>query len=514
MCAEIRLGLGSIRRHRLMFFTLVLTLLMFGTSARGQIDVILESWESGVGNWTSTVGNGAQVSGGASLATSNLGATEGVNSLAVTQNGDTFELDPLFNSAYSYNAEVRYQTGDAQLDALNQAFLIGAEFFELRLDVTYVTASIPAGATSMNTGIALEGGAAPFNRLEGLAPSNLSQPSQTINIARPLNDWLVPQTETTFFDITFGLNGDWGGDSATVYFDNLRLVQVGEPAILDLEVDRGDGSVRIVNRSSPGNDVAFSYYEILSPGGALDPVNWESLDDFLVPDEGWRKAGGASVFDLTEANLLSSSTLDGGEFFSLGQAFTPGSDETGMVFHYREPSRPSVLREGTITFLGDPPAPDCDFDNSGQCDLVDADLLVVEIVDVANGGVADLAFDLTGDGDVTRADLDQWLVAAGAESVAITGGNPFLGADANLDGTVDVSDFNIWNSNKFQMLAAFSGGDFNADGFVDVADFNIWNSAKFTSSNPGVVPEPATVLWMFAGPVWLVTLGRGRRAGR
>ncbi len=48
---------------------------------------------------------------------------------------------------------------------------------------------------------------------------------------------------------------------------------------------------------------------------------------------------------------------------------------------------------------------------------------------------------------------------------------------------VDVSDFNVWNSNKFTSVAAWCAGDFNADGAVDVSDFNIWNANKFTAAD-------------------------------
>ena len=66
--------------------------------------------------------------------------------------------------------------------------------------------------------------------------------------------------------------------------------------------------------------------------------------------------------------------------------------------------------------------------------------------------------------------------------------------DANLDGSVDASDFNVWNSNRFLPDAGWCSGDFTADGAVDVSDFNIWNSNKFRSSdqapNARAVPEP------------------------
>lgn len=449
------------------------------SESSAQLDVILESWESGVGNWTDQVGNGAQVGLGADLATSATGATDGSSSLSVTQFGDTFELDPIFNSAYSYNAEVRYSTGDAQLAALNQAFGIGAQHFELQLDVTYVQSQIGG---NVNVGIALEGAGAPFNSQLGLAPST-GAANETIRIARPLNDWVVPQTDdTTFFDVSLAMNGDWGGGPATVYFDQLRLVQVSEPTILELEVDRATGATRILNPSSTTSPVEFDYYEIVSTPGSLNPAGWTSLEDTI--NEGWASAGGASAFDLTEANLQSFSDLNGSESFSLGNAWTTGGDESGVAFRYREPSRPGVLRDGVVTFVG-MSNDGCDFDGDGVCDCADVDSLVAEIAAGTNAA----GFDLNGDGMVNTDDLDEWLASAGAMSNA--SGNPFLSGDANLDGTVDVSDFNAWNGNKFTSTAAWCSGDFNADGVVDVGDFNLWNGNKFTTSDVASVPEPS-----------------------
>ena len=136
------------------------------------------------------------------------------------------------------------------------------------------------------------------------------------------------------------------------------------------------------------------------------------------------------------------------------------------------------IRIGSLT------APMGDFDGDGDYSCADVDALVAEIAAGSNAST----FDLTGDGFVTAADLTAWLAEAGAAELA--SGNPYLAGDANLDGSVDVGDFNIWNSNKFTGIAAWCSGDFNADGSVDVGDFNIWNSNKFQSSDTAAVPEP------------------------
>lgn len=131
-----------------------------------------------------------------------------------------------------------------------------------------------------------------------------------------------------------------------------------------------------------------------------------------------------------------------------------------------------------------------DFDNDDQWDCADINALVEEIV----AGTNRSEFDLNGDNIVDMADITDeasgWLTVGGANNPNVTGGNPFLVGDANLDGAVDVSDFNIWNGSKFTVIPAWCSADFNADGSVDVSDFNSWNSNKFQSSDAAAVPEP------------------------
>ena len=139
--------------------------------------------------------------------------------------------------------------------------------------------------------------------------------------------------------------------------------------------------------------------------------------------------------------------------------------------------------------VGDSNNPIGDFNNDGNWDCVDIDALVGEIA----SGSQNSAFDLTGDRMLDEDDVDAWLATAGGINLA--SGNAFLRGDANLDGVVDVGDFNVWNSNKFTSTPAWCGGDFNADGSIDVADFNLWNSNKFQAADASTVPEPEFGLW-------------------
>ena len=82
--------------------------------------------------------------------------------------------------------------------------------------------------------------------------------------------------------------------------------------------------------------------------------------------------------------------------------------------------------------------------------------------------------------------------------------------DANGDGTVDVSDFNIWNANKFTTGTDWVTGDFDNDGVTDVSDYNIWNSFKFTGVTTASVPEP-TLCWLFAAALLVLTTGQRKQ---
>jgi hypothetical protein len=108
-----------------------------------------------------------------------------------------------------------------------------------------------------------------------------------------------------------------------------------------------------------------------------------------------------------------------------------------------------------------------DFDLNGVLGQGDLDLLYGEIA----AGSDDSGFDLTGDGSVDVDDLTNWIVDQKKTALG----------DANLDFSVDASDFNAWNDKKFTAVNSWALADFNADGVTDAADFNIWFGNRFTA---------------------------------
>ncbi len=108
-----------------------------------------------------------------------------------------------------------------------------------------------------------------------------------------------------------------------------------------------------------------------------------------------------------------------------------------------------------------------DFDADGELGVADIDLLCAAI----SSGSHDVTFDLTGDGLVDVADMNEMIMGVVGT----------LFGDANLDGSVDVSDFAVINANRFTFATSWGAGNFNCDGAVDASDFAIWNSAKFES---------------------------------
>ncbi len=182
----------------------------------------------------------------------------------------------------------------------------------------------------------------------------------------------------------------------------------------------------------------------------------------------------------THALLAGSPAIDAGDPAAMpGDGVTPDFDQRGA------PSARVVDGDGDMMARIDigafelqsvGPTVTGDFDNDGDYDCDDIDALVAEIAASTNQS----SFDLTNDGLVNLDDRDEWLAQAGAAN--LPSGNPYLIGDANLSGSVDVSDRIVWNTSKFTFTAAWCSGDFNADGTVDVTDLSLLTANIFQSA--------------------------------
>ena len=139
----------------------------------------------------------------------------------------------------------------------------------------------------------------------------------------------------------------------------------------------------------------------------------------------------------------------------------------------------------------------CDFTGDSACNNADIDLLGKEII----AGTNNSDFDLTNDGLVNLADQDEWRAISATKNGFAA---PYLNGDADLDGSVLVSDLNAVGRNWRGTPDPWSDGDFNADGIVDAGDLNLlalnWQQSVPAAAAREAVPEPASLaLLMIAG---------------
>ena len=275
----------------------------------------------------------------------------------------------------------------------------------------------------------------------------------------------------------------------------LAIVGGGDSLINDgVITGNGQFAVALTNRNGslrPGNGVGVIVAQqsfVQQTGGTLEIA----LGGLVPISEFGRVTVGTvatldGTLDVSLAGAFIPSMGDAFDILTAGSGFN-GTFQTvlfpllsnGLSFAI-DYSDPNVVRLRVV-------GPDCDLNGNGTCDLADIDALVMEVASSGNN----LLFDLNGDAVVNVDDVDAWLMAAGITNL----GQPYLAGDANLDGVVDVSDFGVWNANKFTSTGKWSQADFNADGQTDVSDFGVWNANKFQSSL-AAVPEPAAELLLF-----------------
>lgn len=145
-----------------------------------------------------------------------------------------------------------------------------------------------------------------------------------------------------------------------------------------------------------------------------------------------------------------------------------------------------------------------DFNHDGVVNAADIDLLYANFT--AKSGTYNSFYDLTGDGVVSQLDMNDLLTNILHKSYA----------DANLDGVVDFTDFQVLLDHWQKTGQGWAGGDWNGDGVTDFLDFQTlldnWNPSGQNFSSGSQTPEPATVALLLAGGLFVVLRRQRRRA--
>ena len=181
----------------------------------------LYSFENDLETWHSPNFSGSKP---VSLAQSTTGATAGTHSIAVTQTGSGFNWDTAVTL-----------TGDA-LTALSLALADNKANYQLVYDVTYNTASIPqsAGLSFINQSIAIQNAAGTWSQVDSVGNAS-GRSNQTIHVAIPLSNFTTLTAGSNSYNLYIALNGNWGTAAATVFFDNIKLINLLVPLTGDFD---------------------------------------------------------------------------------------------------------------------------------------------------------------------------------------------------------------------------------------------------------------------------------------
>jgi hypothetical protein len=207
------------------------------TTNRGRPTTTLFSWETGLENWGIAGFNTSQP---AAVAQSTQHATAGSHSLAVTQTG----------SGFSWDAGLQL-TGDV-MAALVGALKDGAAKYRLEFDVTYDTSVIPQSSVSFVSESVAINSSGGWSQVD--LPGASGRTNQTVHVSQLLSNWTQIDPNSNYFYLYFGLNGNWGAGAATLYFDNLRLVNLSATLPGDYNQDgRVDAADYTIWRATMGS---------------------------------------------------------------------------------------------------------------------------------------------------------------------------------------------------------------------------------------------------------------------
>ena len=213
----------------------------------------------------------------------------------------------------------------------------------------------------------------------------------------------------------------------------------------------------------------------------------ETIDNWPTVDDYWRNTHRRTITDAFQVSLQPGASQSFTETVMFGAESWNNFENIKMVAFAEGDA--GVLNAGK--YLISTPVQntiDADFNDDGEFDVRDADLLTAEILNGSNNS----NYDLTENGMVDTTDLDEWLSRAAAENGYA---EPFRRGDANLDGEVNAVDLNAVGVNWFADSGAWSKGDFVVDGRTDAEDLNIlginWQ-LEIAPASPvaNTVPEP------------------------
>ncbi len=186
-----------------------------------------ESFETDLGGWGPSGFSARPIT----INRSNLAASDGQWSMAVTQTGGGFS----WNTKREGNAS---NVTDPFYQAWNVASTLPESQVFVEFDVIYRTADIPDTGNFMNVLVYMNNDNG-FRQIPADV-ALLDQPhianniDQTFHVTIPISQFgglgdRIP-TNGNFYQLGWSMNGDWGDGDATVYFDNVKISVVPEPA--------------------------------------------------------------------------------------------------------------------------------------------------------------------------------------------------------------------------------------------------------------------------------------------
>jgi len=241
-----------------------------------------------------------------------------------------------------------------------------------------------------------------------------SNPQQMLQTGETAN-WVLNDNYIVFEDMVPDASGTLAVDSAKQssygFWSGFQLVEVGEPAILTLQVNRTTGNMTLLGDSTSPQDI--NSYQITSEGDSLDLAGWNSIFDqddvaggFPAGDgsgNGWEEAGQAGPHALAEVYLQGDSTVAPGASIGLGKGYDDGVDAQDLVFKYRTDL--GQLLMGLVEYVTVVP----DANGDGVVDAADYIIVKANMGQATGVGLAD--GDFNEDGTVDWGDL-QILAAA------------------------------------------------------------------------------------------------------